>query len=222
MTADIWFAFAATAIFLALLPSPLACLTASFSLQRGRRTAIATVPGLAVGMSAALIVAMIPMALIAVYLPKFIDVISWAGLGYLMLYVIWSYQDPRISGPMADNDNLPECRAARIFGCLFGKSAFRARYAVVLAAVLAQFVDPDRSLLPQLLEMQATFLVCAAFGAGIHVLFPRRVLPPPAAARQPQLRLTQAPDPLHFAARGHSRLSPDRRLTFSVLPDAAP
>ncbi|MBP2558608.1 threonine/homoserine/homoserine lactone efflux protein [Neorhizobium galegae] len=195
MTADIWLAFAATAIFLALLPSPLACLTASFSLQRGRRTAIATVPGLAVGMSAALIVAMIPMVLIAVYLPKLIDVISWAGLGYLMLYVLWSYQDPRISGPIADNDNLPECRAARIFGCLFGKSAFQARYAVVLAAVLAQFVDPDRSLLPQLLEMQATFLVCAALGAGIHVLFPRRVLSRrrrPAnlnsASRKPQTR----------------------------------
>lgn len=176
MTAEIWLAFAATAIAFVLLPNPLACLTASFSLQRGRRTAVATVPGLVAGLSVALIAAMVPLALIAFYLPGLIETLSWAGLGYLMLYVLWSYQDPRISGPIADNDNLPECRMARIFGCLFGKSVFTPRYAVALAAVLVQFLDPRLSLLPQLLEMQATFLVCAAIAAGIHVLFPRRVL----------------------------------------------
>ena len=176
MTADIWLAFAATAVMLVILPSPLACLTASFSLQRGRRTAFATVPGLAIGLSGAMIVAMVPMVLLAFYLPGVLDTLSWVGLGYLMLYVLWSYQDPRIAGPLADNDNLPECRMARIFGCLFGKSFFGPRYAIVLAAVLAQFIDPHRSLLTQLLEMQATFVICAVVGAGVHVFFPRRVL----------------------------------------------
>ncbi|WJR66268.1 hypothetical protein QTA58_18880 [Neorhizobium sp. CSC1952] len=176
MTAEIWLAFAATAFVLVLLPSPLACLTASFSLQRGRRTAVATVPGLAAGLSVALIAALIPLALAALYLPGLLETISWAGIAYLMLYVLWSYQDPRISGPIADNDNLPECRTARIFGCLFGKSAFGTRYPVVLAAVAAQFIDPGLPLLPQLLEMQATFLVCTVLAAGVHVFFPRRVL----------------------------------------------
>lgn len=195
MTADTWLAFAATAIFLVLLPSPLACLAASFSLQRGRRTAVATIPGFAVGLSAALIMAVIPLAVVALYLPLLLETLSWAGLGYLMLYVLWSYQDPRISGLVADNDNLPEYRAARIFGCLFGKSAFGPRYAIVLAAALAQFIDPGRPLLPQFLEMQATFLVCAVFGAGIHVLFPRRVIGRKrripslnSASRKPQMR----------------------------------
>lgn len=176
MTIDIWLAFVATSIFLVLLPSPLACTTASFSLQRGRRTAFATVPGLAVGLSAALLIAMLPTALIAFYLPGFLQTASWAGIGYIMLYVLWSYQDPRIAGPIADNDNLPECRMARIFGCLFGQSAFRARYVAVLVAILMLFVDTGLPLLPQLLEMQATFLVCAAAAGLVHVLFPRRVL----------------------------------------------
>ncbi|WP_117192487.1 LysE family translocator [Rhizobium terrae] len=176
MTADIWFAFAAAATFLVLLPSPLACLTASFSLQRGRRTAIATVPGTAVGLSVALIFAMVPLALLAAYLPRVLDTLTWIGIAYLALYVIWSFQDPRIAGPIADNDNLPECRPARILICLFRRSAFAPRYAVVLAALLAQFIDPRLPLLPQLLEMQATFLVCAAAGMTPHVFFPRRVL----------------------------------------------
>lgn len=176
MTAETWIAFVATAIVLVLLPSPLAYLAASFSLQRGRRTAFATVPGLAIGLSGALILAMIPMTLVALYMPRLLDTLSWAGLGYLAVYVIWSYQDPRIAGPIAENDNLPECRMARIFGCLFGRSVFAPRYAVVLAAVLAQFVSVEAALLPQLLELQATFLVCAVIGATAHVFFPRRVL----------------------------------------------
>jgi threonine/homoserine/homoserine lactone efflux protein len=176
MTVDIWIAFAATAIFFVLLPSPLSCLAASFSLQRGRRTAVATVPGVAAGLSVALIFAMVPLTVIAFYLPGVLDALSWASLAYLMLYVLWSYQDPRISGPVADNDNLPECRMARIFGCLFGKSVLGPRYAVALAAVLAQFIDPKLPLVTQLLEMQATFLLCAALGTAIHVFFPRRVL----------------------------------------------
>ncbi|MFB9951773.1 LysE family translocator [Rhizobium puerariae] len=176
MTNDTWLAFAATAIFLILLPSPLACLTASFSLQRGRRTAVATVPGLAIGLSIAFLMAVAPLALVSLYLPRLLETLSWVSLGYLMFYILWSYQDPRISGPIADNDNLPECRPARIFGCLVGKSVFGPRYAAVLAAVLVQFIDPGRPLLPQILEMQATFLACVALGAGIHILFPRRVL----------------------------------------------
>ncbi len=176
MTADIWLAFILIAIFFVALPSPLACLTASFSLQRGRRTALATLPALSLGLSVALLVAGVPLVLAALYLPRLLDTFSVAGLGYLVIYVLWSYQDPRISGPLADNDNLPECRPVRIFGCLFGKSVFTPRYAVALAAVLAQFIQPGVAVLTQILEIQATFLVCAVLGAAIHVLFPRRVL----------------------------------------------
>ena len=176
MTADIWLAFAATAIFFVLLPSPLACLTASFSLQRGRRTAVATLPGLALGLTTALLLASVPVAIAALYAPRLMETISWIGLGYLMLYILWSYQDPKITGPIADNDNLPECRRARIFGCLFGQSAFTLRYALVLAAILAQFIDLQTPILLQLLEMQAIFLVCMIIGGAVHVLLPRRVL----------------------------------------------
>jgi threonine/homoserine/homoserine lactone efflux protein len=176
MTADIWLAFAATAIFFVLLPSPLACLTASFSLQRGRRTAVATLPGLALGLTTALLLASVPVALLAFYAPRLMETTSWIGLGYLMLYILWSYQDPKIAGPIADNDNLPECRPARIFGYLFGQSAFSLRYALALAAILVQFIDLQTPILLQLLEMQAVFLVCVIGGGAIHVLLPRRVL----------------------------------------------
>ncbi len=220
MTADIWLAFAATAIFLALLPSPLACLTASFSLQRGRRTAIATVPGLAAGMSAALIVAMVPMALVAVYLPKLIEVISWAGLGYIMLYVLWSYQDPRSPARSPTTTIFPNVgrrdlrmpvRQIRLPGALRRRPCSRAcpvRRSRPVAPAPASRNAGDFPGLRGVWSWNSR-----AFSA------PRAQ--PQTPAGQPQLRLAQASDPLHFAPRRDRRLSSDRRLTFAVLPDAA-
>lgn len=176
MTIDIWLAFAAMAIFFVLLPSPAACMIAGFSLQGGRRTAVATVPGLAAGLSVALLLAMPPVAAIALYLPDALPFITWAGMAYLLLYVLWSFQDPRISGPIADNDNLPDRRPGRVFARMFAQTAFRLRYPAVLAALLVQFVDPGLPILPQLLEMQATFLVCVVLASSYQVIFPRRVL----------------------------------------------
>ncbi|OHV84212.1 LysE family translocator [Rhizobium sp. LCM 4573] len=176
MTAETWFAFVATSILLAALPSPLACLTAGYALQRGRLTAIATIPGVSLGLTTAFLIAAVPLGLIAIALPRVMDVLSWVGAAYLMLYVLWSFQDPKIVGPIADNDNLPEKRLARVFACLFGKSVFGPRYIILFSVLLAQFLDPSQPVIPQALQMQAAFLACAALGATIHVLFPRRTL----------------------------------------------
>lgn len=176
MTTTIWIAFFATAMFIVLLPSPLSCLTANYSLQRGRRAAVATVPGIVVGLSVALMVGAVPVALLAFYTPALFEVLSWAGLAYLMLYVLWSYQDPSVASPIADNDNIPELQAGRILGLTIRKALFTPRYLGVLIAVLTQFVEPKLPLLPQLLEMQATFVVGAVIALAVHIHSPRRIL----------------------------------------------
>ena len=176
MTAETWFAFAATAIVLAALPSPLACLTAGYAHQRNRLTALATVPAVSFGLTTAFLIAAVPIGLLAALLPRIMGIMSWLGIGYLMLYVLWSFQDPRTAAPMADNDNLPEKRLARVFACLFGTCVLGPRYIILFAAFLLEFFDPSQPVLPQVLQMQAALLVCAALGASFHVAFPLRIL----------------------------------------------
>jgi len=176
MTIETLLAFAATTIALVLLPNPTACEAALFATQKGRKTAILTVPACAVGLSIALVLAMVPMALIALFAPGLLAALAWGGVGYLMLYVLWSLQDPRVCGLAADNDNLPQYGSTRIFSNLVQRTAIAPRYIVVLAAVLATVIEPRLPLLPQLLELQSVFLVCAVIAMSVHIAFPRRLL----------------------------------------------
>jgi threonine/homoserine/homoserine lactone efflux protein len=176
MTVQIMLAFAATAIVLVLLPSPLACQTALFASQKGRRSAVLTLPACAVGLSVALFLAMAPLALIALFLPGLLAALTWGSVAYLMLYGLWSLQDPRVCGLAADNDNLPQSGAAQIFSSFVQRSALAPRYIVVFAALLIPFLNPQLPLIPQLLEMQAVFLLCALVAMVAPVAFPRRLL----------------------------------------------
>lgn len=199
MTADIWFAFAATAIFLAALPSPLANLTASYALQRGRKTALATLPGVVAGLATAFLIAAIPLGLVAQFLPGALGPLSWLGISYLMLYALWSFQDPRIAGPAADNDNLPEKRFTRIFIYMFAKAVFALRYVLLFAALLSQFLDSSLEVVPQILEMQAIFLLCVAASSSIHIFFPHRVVS--RHKRRPALDPASRKPGTHFISR---------------------
>jgi homoserine/homoserine lactone efflux protein len=172
MTMDIWFAFAAIVMVFVLLPNPLARLVASFSRQRGRLSAFVTLPPMVLGLTLALIAAAVPLALVAIYVPAAIDGLSWIGLGYLMLYLLWSLQSPQRRVPVADNDNLPERRYGRIMAHV-ARQSFTLRHVLVLAALVVQFLDPAMSLSSQLPKMALTFVVCVTIGGLIQALFPR-------------------------------------------------
>jgi homoserine/homoserine lactone efflux protein len=173
MTMNLWLAFAATAIAFVLLPNPPAQQVGTFSLQRGRRTALATVPALALGLLTCLLVAMLPVAAVVLYLPSIQGALAWLGMAYLMIYVIWSLQDRRAAGPLADNDNLPERNAVRIFHYLLTRTMFGPRYILALAVILLQFVDPAAPLVPQAVIAAEIFTICALIGGTVHALSPR-------------------------------------------------
>ena len=173
MTMNLWLAFAATAIAFVLLPNPPAQQVSAFSLQRGRRTALATVPALVLGLLTCLSIAMAPVALLVIYLPSIKGALAWFGAAYLMIYVIWSLQDRRAAGPPADNDNLPERKGLRIFHHLLTRTMFGPRYILALAAILLQFADPAAPLLPQAVMAAEIFAACALLGGLAHAFTPR-------------------------------------------------
>jgi threonine/homoserine/homoserine lactone efflux protein len=176
MTAETWVAFCAAAILIALVPSPAASLIARFAVQKGRRSALVTVPGVALGMGAALTVAALPVAAIVWAAPSLREPLSWLGLAYFLLYILWSFQEPSARAPLASNDNLPQQRPLGIFVHLFRGCLATGRYVVILAALLTQFLGPVMAAPALALEMQAAFLLAVTVGATLHALFPHRTL----------------------------------------------
>lgn len=189
MTIDTWMAFCAATLAFVLLPGPLASLVARYALHRGRWTALVTVPAVSLGLGAAFAVAGLPILIVAALVPGAVGPLAWLGLAYLMLYAVWSFQEPAARGPRAANDNLPEKDRLATFVHLLSVPLRTARYIVALAALLAQFAAalPGNMAVP--MEMQAVFLVAAAIGCLVHVFYPgwalerirRPALPGPAS-----------------------------------------
>jgi threonine/homoserine/homoserine lactone efflux protein len=176
MTVETLIAFGAAAICLVLLPGPLTTLVARFAVQKGRKSAIWTVPRLALGMTAAMTLAALPLTAVALLLPGSLGALAWLGIAYLMLYALWSFQDPILRRAVAENDNLPERTPLRIFVHFVSACLQTPRYIVVTAALLVQFLDPSAALRPVLLEMQAVFLATTAAAASFHAAFPNWTL----------------------------------------------
>ncbi|TWF54394.1 hypothetical protein [Neorhizobium alkalisoli] len=172
MTMDIWFAFAAIVLVFVLLPNPLARLVASFSRQRGRLSLFLTVPPMVIGLALAFVAAAVPLSLIATYVPAVSEALAWIGLGYLMLYLLWRMQSPQARVPAADNDNLPERKAFRIMAHVL-RQACTFPNALVIAAIISQFLDPAISLSSQLPPMAEAFVACTLASGLFQALFPR-------------------------------------------------
>jgi|GEM_PF-329891 len=177
MTPETWTAFAVAAILIALLPSPLANLISRYAAQRGRRTALLTIPGAMIGLGLALTMAAMPLAALAWAAPALLEPLSWLGLAYLMLYALWSFQEPSTRSPIAHNDNLPEQQSLSIFAYVVASCLRNGRYVILLGALLAQFVQPEMlTSTSVMMEMQLGFMALAAAGAMVHAVFPHRTL----------------------------------------------
>lgn len=176
MTIETWFAFAATAVALVILPNPLTRTVALYSKQRGRLSAVVTVPALALGLGLAFTAGLAPLLLVCLYAPSAMTAIGWVGIAYAMVYVLWCFQDPQVRAPLADNDNLPTRRFDRIFADVFVRCVRTPRYAIILAALTAQFLRPSLSLSLQAEVLTAIFLASIAGSALAQALIPSLAL----------------------------------------------
>ncbi|AYD00862.1 threonine efflux protein [Neorhizobium sp. NCHU2750] len=174
MTLEAWLAFAAIATAFLLMPHPLAALTAAFSASWGRSSAFVTVPASIIAMVLCAIPATAAVFALGFYWQSAIDSFSWAGLAYLMIYMLYAYQAPEIRIGLAANDNLPETRPMRVLG-YFILTAFRKiRYFALTAALAIQVVDPNLSAGKQFGEIIAAFAIGTGIGVLAYSFFPRR------------------------------------------------
>lgn len=172
MTLETWLAFAATATAVLLVPHPIASLTAAFSGSWGRTSAFVTIPAFVLAFLLGGILVTAGVFMVAFLWPQGVGVLSWAGLSYLMLHVLYAYQDPQLRYGPADNDNLPETRPLRIFGYFILKTFRSVRYFALTAAIAIQFFNAALSPQEQYLNMVSALAVSAMLAAFAYATFP--------------------------------------------------
>lgn len=171
MSGQAWLVFCAACAIVFALPSPLVFSVASYAGIRGRKTVFASVGGGALGIVTAMTISAIPVAGLA-YLPQsLVEIIQWAGIGWLILFLLWTFATPAAQAANADNDNLPGKSWSGIFRDCYAVAALRPRYFTFFLALLPQFVSASGNAVETLTAAQAAILLLALAVLSAQALF---------------------------------------------------
>lgn len=171
MSIELYLAFAAACILLALTPGPALSLIVANGAAHGRAAAMSTVAGNSFGLGLLVTGAAVGLGTVMAVMAEWFDVVRWVGAAYLVwlggrrLWRAWQ-GDTVVPG---------KAKAGRRRWAMQGMAVALSNPKVLLflGAFFPQFVNPDQPAGPQLTLLAVTFLVvvsacdlCVAFAAG--------------------------------------------------------
>lgn len=171
MSFDVWLTFVGASIALLLIPGPTVLLVISNALSQGRRVAVATAAGVALGDAVAMIASLLGLGALVMASATFFTALKWIGalyLIYLGLRLLLSRAEPAAL-PAASRGRGPALRRAALVTVLNPKGI------AFFVAFVPQFLDPSAPLGPQFAVLIATFTALAALNSLAYALLADRL-----------------------------------------------
>lgn len=168
MAWQLWLAFAGASLVMAIIPGPGVASILGFAFSSGRRAALASVAGMAVGNTLAMSVSLLGAGAILASSAVVFTVLKWIGAGYLLtigLLAIVKSGRPT-DDPMPPRPVTP--RAAFITNVAVG--TFHPKTIMFFVAFASQFLQPDRSYPVQAAILIATFTGIAGLTDSLYAL----------------------------------------------------
>ncbi|WP_342028756.1 LysE family translocator [Hyphomicrobium facile] len=140
----------------------------------GRRAGFAAVAGVASGLLLIGLLAALGVAALISESRMLYEFIRWAGAFYMfwLAYDIWRGEDPT-----AAEGDAGQAKADRYFFRGFVTNVLNPKAAVFYIAVLPQFIDPNRDLLPQTMALTLAYVAVATIVHGGIVALASRARP---------------------------------------------
>ncbi|CAH0341307.1 LysE family translocator [Rhizobium sp. CECT 9324] len=176
MSYETWFAFAAASVVLLAIPGPSMLLVISYALGYGRKTAFATVTGVALGHLVAMTAAVVGLAALLIGSATAFAVVKWIGAAYLLLMAINLWRAPAGKVPVADNDNLPQDKPLKIVAHCFAVTAGDAKNIAILVAFLPQFMTATLPISDQVYALISTYVALSTVVAAAYALIAGKAL----------------------------------------------
>lgn len=184
MTFELWLAFAAASAVLLAIPGPTVLLVVAYSLGQGRRAAMATTAGVALGDFTAMTASLVGLGFVLAASGTLFTALKWLGAAYLVYLGIKLWRAPVASAGL--DAPAPVISGSRMFLHTWLVTASNPKSIVFFVAFLPQFLDPARSLLGQFVIMEVTFLLLATANAALYATlaaYARRGIRKPAVQR---------------------------------------
>ncbi len=163
---QIWIAFIIAAEAILIMPGPTDMVVVSYALSRGRRSAWASVPGVALGDATALILSLLGLGAVLMASADLFSALKIAGAIYLIYLGIKTWRAPV---PETIDDDAPLQRSAwRIAAHTYLATALNPSGIVFYVAFFPQFLTAERPLLPQVATFGATFIIMGSINSALY------------------------------------------------------
>jgi threonine/homoserine/homoserine lactone efflux protein len=162
-----WLAFAAASAVLVLIPGPTVVLVVSYAVAQGRRIAVATVAGVALGDFLAMTLSLAGLGAVMAASAGLFTLLKWLGAAYLVFLGIRLW---RADLKVDLTETAPALPSRGVFLHAFAVTALNPKSIAFFVAFVPQFVDHGAPILPQLVLMEATFVALGALNAVGYAL----------------------------------------------------
>ena len=144
MSLELWLAFVAASAILLAIPGPTILIVVSYALGHGRRAALSTVAGVALGDFTAMTCSMLGLGALLATSAMLFTALKWLGAAYLVWLGIKLWRAPPTlgaAGAEGEAGAAPELRPWRMFGHAYVVTALNPKSLVFFVAFLPQFLD---------------------------------------------------------------------------------
>ncbi|WP_319519028.1 LysE family translocator [uncultured Martelella sp.] len=174
MDFHLWLAFVTASTALLLIPGPTVLLVLSYALSQGRRVALATVAGVALGDFIAMTASLAGLGALVLTSAKLFIVLKWIGAAYLVYLGIRLFKSAGSSENIASTTPAPLV-ARKIFFHSMTVTALNPKSIAFFIAFVPQFIVPQAPLVPQFSTLVVTFVGLAAVNALAYALMADRL-----------------------------------------------
>jgi threonine/homoserine/homoserine lactone efflux protein len=171
MSLQLYLAFVATCIALALLPGPIVTLLIANGLRHGTRAALINIAGVQAGLAIVIGIVAIGLTTLMATLGYWFDWVRLAGAAYLVWLGIRLIRSP-VEGVGSDAPPPPPRGGFFLQGVLVSLS--NPKVLVFFGAFIPQFVDMSRDHASQVALLGITFMVIAAVTDALYALLAGR------------------------------------------------
>jgi len=174
MPLDLWLAFVVASTVLCIIPGPTVLLVVSYALSQGRRVAVASAGGVALGDLVAMTASLVGLGALVLASATLFTVLKWIGAAYLVFLGVKLFMSAAEAAPGA-LEAPGRARPAEIFGHAAAVTALNPKSIAFFIAFVPQFMRPEAPLLPQFVILIATFVGIGFLNALLYALLADRM-----------------------------------------------
>jgi len=174
MDLSLWMTFVTTTVLLLIIPGPTVVLVLTYALTQGRRVAVASAGGVALGDFIAMTASLVGLGALVMASSTLFVALKWVGAAYL----VWmGAQMIRSAGSTKAIriEDAPQLSTGAVFRNATLVTALNPKSIVFFIAFVPQFIRADAALIPQFTILIATFVALATLNVLSYALLADRL-----------------------------------------------